>query len=112
VAPDVGGEVARFAFQLLEFGQRKDFDVLVAAGLNQLRRQDAHRAVVGGEGLVELGHRPADGGALLDEVYLDAGVGQVERGLDTGDAAAYHHGGSHDVVTFLFFGHLLLPSSF
>ena len=47
-------------------------------GLDQLGRQRTHRAVVGGERLVELGHVAAQGGRLVDEVDLVAAFGQVE----------------------------------
>ena len=63
-------------------------DVEVPAGLDQLGRQRAHRAVVGGEGLVELRHVTAQGRRLLDEVDLVPPFGKVERALDARDAAA------------------------
>ena len=58
---------------------------------DQLGRDDAHGAVIGGKGLVELGHDPADGGLGLHQVDIKTGIGQVQRGLDAGYAAAYHH---------------------
>ena len=60
------------------------------ADLGHLRRQDARRAVQRREGLVELGHVPADRGLALDQVDLLAGVGQGQRRVDAGDAAADH----------------------
>ena len=65
-----------------------DVDVQVPPGLDQLGGQGAHRAVVGGEGLVELRHVAAEGRRLLDEVDLVAALGEVEGALDAGDAAA------------------------
>jgi hypothetical protein len=53
-------------------------------------RQDAGRAIQGREGLVELGHVPADGRFALDQVDMEARVGDLERRLDAGDAAAHH----------------------
>ena len=53
-----------------------------------LRREDASRAVEGREGLVEHGHVAAYRRVLLDQEDLLAGVGQLEGGLDAGDATA------------------------
>ena len=55
-----------------------------------LRREDAGGAVQRGEGLVELGHVAADGRLALDQVDLLAGLGQRQRRVDAGDAAAHH----------------------
>ena len=63
---------------------------------DHLRRQDAGRAIQRGEGLVELGHVPADGRLALDQVDVVAGVGDLQRALDAGDAAAHHQRGGMD----------------
>ena len=47
-------EVAGTAFEPGELGVGDDLDVEVASGFDQLRRQRAHRTVVGREGLIEL----------------------------------------------------------
>ena len=73
---------------MVDLGVGPERDVRVRADLGHLRRQDAGRAVEGGEGLVELGHVPADGGLALDQIDLLAGVGQGQGGVDAGDAAA------------------------
>ena len=65
-------------------------------GLDHARREDALRAVERGEGLAELAHVAADGGVLLDQDDLVAAVGDVERRLDAGDAAADHQGALGD----------------
>ena len=84
-------EIAGLAADALDVGQGDDLDVLVARALDQLGREDAHGAVAGGEGLVELGHAAADGRRRLDQIDLEAGLGQVQRRLDAGDAGAGHH---------------------
>ena len=94
---DLDVEVAHRAAHLLHLGVGQQGDVLVLAGLGHLGREDAGRAVQGGEGLVELGHVAADAGALLDEVDVVAGVGQLERGLQAGDAAADDQRGRVDL---------------
>ncbi len=59
--PDRGREIAGRTLQLDQLGERQYLNVRIAAGLNQLGREDAERAVVGGKGLVQAGHDPADG---------------------------------------------------
>ena len=63
-------------------------DILVGGGVHHFWGQNTGGAVQGGEGLVQLGHAPADGRLLFHNVHLEPGVGNVQRGLDTGDAAA------------------------
>ena len=57
---------------------------------DHLRGEDAGRAVERGEGLVELGHVPADGPRALHQVDLLVGVGDLEGRLDAGDPPADH----------------------
>ena len=49
-----------------------------------------HAAQSSVEGLVDLRHLPADRRLLLDDIDLVARLGDVERGLDSGDTAADH----------------------
>ena len=85
---DVDGEVAHVARHLVDLAVGHQLDVLVLGAVDHARREDAGRAVDGGEGLVELGHDPADGGLPLDDGHLEPGVGQVEGRLDAGHPAA------------------------
>jgi hypothetical protein len=94
---DGDGEVADVALDLLDLAPGQELDVGMRAGGDHLGGQDAGRAVEGGEGLVELGHVAADRGVLLDEVDLEAGIGQLEGGADAGDAAAHDERGGVDV---------------
>ena len=80
-------KVAWLAFDTLEFGVGHHLDIEVSAALDQLGRENAHRAVVGGESLVQLRHHPADRGALVEQVDFEAGLRQIERGLDTSNAS-------------------------
>ena len=61
-------------------------------GLNHLGGQNTSSAVQGGEGLVQLSHLAADGGLGLHDIYGEAGVSDIQSGLDTGDTAADHQG--------------------
>ncbi len=81
-------EVADVAGDLLDLAVAQQVDVRMPADVRHLGRQDAGRAVERREGLVELGHVAADRRLALDQVDLVAGVGQLERRLDAGDAAA------------------------
>ncbi len=99
---DEGLEIPRRAFQLLELREREDFDVEIAGALDELRGDDAGRAIPGRKGLVQMGHHPADGGGILDQIDLETGIGQVERSLDAGDASSLHEYGT-DFFLLTFF---------
>jgi hypothetical protein len=58
-------EVSRFSGNFPEFAQREQLNITMPADLDQFRRENSHGAVVGGKGLVQLRHDPADGGALF-----------------------------------------------
>ena len=94
LAAHASGEVARITGNVHHFGVRQNFNVEIAPGLDEFRGDGAHRAVVGGEGLVQLRHVPADGGFGFDEIDFEALLGEVEAGLHPGDAAAHDHDGS------------------
>ncbi len=90
LAADVDGEVAHVALHPVDLRVGQYLDVLVLRCVDHARRQDAGRAVDGGEGLVQPGHGAADGGLALDDGDLEARVGQVEGRLDAGHPAADH----------------------
>ena len=89
LAADGHLEVAHIAVHFHDLRVAPQRDVLVGADLGHLRSQNAGRAVQRREGLVELGHVPADGGLTLHEVNLLAGVSQRQGRVDAGDAAAH-----------------------
>ena len=98
---DGGLEIPRRPFQLLEPGEGQDFDIEIAGALDELRGDDAGRAIAGGKGLVQMGHHPADGGRILDQIDLETGIGQVEGSLDAGDAPSLHqYGADFFLLTF------------
>ncbi|KAF5038611.1 hypothetical protein DSECCO2_552430 [anaerobic digester metagenome] len=84
-------EVADVSLNSLDLGIGEEFDPLVPVDIHHLRGKDALRAVQCREGLVELGHPAADGGALLHEVGLDACIRKVECCLHAADTAADDH---------------------
>ena len=61
------------------------------ADLDQLGRQYSHGTVIGGKGLVELGHVASDARRFLDQVNLKTGSGKIERSLDAADASTDNH---------------------
>jgi hypothetical protein len=77
----------------------------VIRALNHLGCKDAHGAVIGREGFVELSHTTADAWVLLYQINPVSHVGEINSRLNSGDAAAY------DEHSFLRQSkHLLLPS--
>jgi len=85
------GEVTRLALHVQHFAVRQQSDIGVPPGLDQLGRDSAHGAVVGGEGLVELGHDAADADVLFHQIHLQAGIGQIEGSLNPCDAGTDNH---------------------
>jgi len=84
-------EVSRLAFDTVNFGMRQDLYVRMPADLDQFGREYSHGAVIGREGLVELGHVAANGGGFLDQIHLEPGGRKIKGGLNAADPAADHH---------------------
>jgi hypothetical protein len=84
-------EITALTLYLIHFCECENLYVWVPADLDQFRRENSHRAVVGGKGLVQLGHVPADTGTFLNQVNLKPGSGKVQRGLDSADPSADNH---------------------
>ena len=91
------GEMARLAFQPLDFGLGENLDVRMLGHLDELGGNQTGGTVVGGEGLVQLGHDPADGDVPFHQVHFVARGRRIQAGLHPGDAAAHHHDGAHFV---------------
>jgi hypothetical protein len=86
------GEVALLPGDRLDRSAGVELDIDVPADLDQLGRDNSHGTFVRGEGLVELGHHPADGRRLLHQMNEETGISQVQCGLHAGDAGTdYHH---------------------
>ena len=54
-------KIARFPFQIDEFRIGEQFNVEMPADLDQFGRNDSHGTVIGGKGLIQLGHESAYG---------------------------------------------------
>ncbi len=86
--PDLHFEIAHRTGDFLQFRVGQQSHVLVLTRFRHLRREDAGRAVERGKRLVKLGHVAADRRFTLHQHHLVTGVGQFQRGLQAGDAAA------------------------
>jgi hypothetical protein len=65
-------EVPPIATDAINIGESNKVDVGVPADLDQLGRDNSHGTLVGGEGLIELGHNPADARGPLHEMHIEA----------------------------------------
>jgi hypothetical protein len=81
-------EISRFTLHPVNVGMCQEHDVRMPAAFEKFWRLDTHGAVIGGEGLIELGHLATDGRRLVNEVDLETGAGKIERSLYTADPAA------------------------
>ena len=61
------------------------------ADLDQFRRKYSHRAVVGGKGLIQLGHMAANAWRFFYQINFKAGSSQIQRCLYAADPAADYH---------------------
>ena len=93
-------EISRLTGDLLNFGKGQNLDVEMPADLDQLGGDDSHRAVVCGEGLVELRHHSAYRGGFFDQINIKTSVGKIERRLHAGDPAANDHNGTNRSIFF------------
>ena len=59
-------EVSDFAFYPVNFSKGHDLYVVLPVDTDQLRREYSHGAVVGGEGLIQLGHLAAEGRRFIN----------------------------------------------
>jgi len=109
-------EASLFPFNTVNFSIAQDFDVWMPADLDQFGREYSDGALIGGEGLIQLGHLAANGGAFVNQINFKARIAKVERGLNTADSPTDNH---HIAKTScreaftklfkLFFFHLLYP---
>jgi len=70
-------EVSRFSFYTVNFGIRQNLYVGMPADLDQFGRKYSDGAIIGGKGLVELGHMAANGRCLFDQANLITRSGKI-----------------------------------
>ena len=83
-------ELAGRAGDLVHLGERVDVHASLERRAREARREAAHGAVLGGEGLAEPRHVAAERRLALDEVHVDAAGRELLGGGHAGDAAADH----------------------
>jgi hypothetical protein len=84
-------KVSCFSFYTVNVSIRQDLYVWMPADLDQFGCKYSYGAVVGGKGLVKLGHMAAYGRCLVNQVYLETRSGKVKRGLNSADPSADNH---------------------
>jgi hypothetical protein len=88
-------EISRFPRDTLHFRKGEYLDVDVPADLDQFWRDNSHGTFVGGKGLVELAHDPANGSGPFHQVDIISGLGQVQGRLHSRDTSAHHQYGPY-----------------
>jgi hypothetical protein len=84
-------EVSCFPFYAVNFGISQDLYIGMPADLDQLGCEYSHGAVIGGKGLVKLGHMAPNARRFLNQVHLKTGSGKIEGGLNTADPSTDNH---------------------
>ena len=90
MSSDGGAEIARFSLKVYYLGVGQDLDVGMPTGIQHTRPQYSYGAIHGGEGFIELSHPSPYGGRFLHQIGLYSGGGEIQRGLNAGDASAYY----------------------
>ncbi len=84
-------EVPCFSFYTVNFSIRQDLYIGMPADLDQFGRKYSNGAVIGGKGLVKLGHMAANGRCLVHQVNFKTRSGKIKRGLNTADSSTHNH---------------------
>jgi len=84
-------KVSCFPDDTIHFSIRQDLYIGMPADLDQFGREYSDGAVIGGKGLVKLGHMAANGRCLVDQVDLKTRRGKIKRGLNTADPSTDNH---------------------
>jgi len=91
-------EISFGSLNLFYFRAGDEIDIQMPADLDQFRRDNSHGTVIGGKGLVQLTHNPADCRGFFDEMNQVSGIGKIEGRLHSGNPSADHHDRSHGFV--------------
>jgi hypothetical protein len=84
-------EVSCLSFHTVNVRVGQDFYVGVPADLDQFGCKNSNGAVVGGKGLVKLGHVATYGRSLVHQIDLEARGSEIKRGLNATDASTDDH---------------------
>jgi hypothetical protein len=88
---DFNFKISLFPGNAFHLGEGQEFNVEMPADLDQFGRENSHGTVIGGEGLVQLGHDPTDGGGSFHKVDIITGISQIQCGLHPGNTSTNHH---------------------
>jgi hypothetical protein len=84
-------KVSCFSFYSVNVSIRQDFYVGMPADLDQFGCKYSYGAVIGGKGLVKLGHMATNGRCLVHQIDLKTRGGKIKRGLDPADPSTDNH---------------------
>jgi hypothetical protein len=74
----------------------------MSTDIHQLGRENSQRAVIGGKGLVKLGHLSADAGQAFHHKSLEPHFRKIQRGLNSRNAASdYKDVSAHILLSLL-----------
>jgi hypothetical protein len=88
---DFDFEIAWGSLDRFQISVGDQLDVHVPADLDQFGRDNSHGTVVGGEGLVQLGHDAPDRWRFFEQVDVISGICQIQGRLHPGDPASDNH---------------------
>ena len=98
LVPHRGPETALLALHTHDLGIGHQLDVGITGHVHHFGSQDAGRTIQSGKGLVQLGHAPADAGLPFHQIHFEAGISDIQRGLDARYPAPYHQGRWRGIV--------------
>ena len=81
-------KATRFPFDIEDVSISENLDIGMVGQFRQLRAHHTGRAIVGGKGLVELGHDTAHIRPFFNQMHLEAGIGDIQGGLNPCNSAA------------------------
>jgi hypothetical protein len=74
----------------------------MSTDIHQLGRENSQRAVIGGKGLIQLGHLPADARQAFHHVGRKPHFRKIQGGLNSRNAASYYKDISAHILLSLF----------
>jgi len=78
------------AFDFLDSGIGEYFNVPMATCIDQFGGHDAHGAIIGGKGLIQLRHGAPDTKLFFEEIDFQARFGKVEGSLNSPNSSTHH----------------------
>ncbi len=84
-------EITGTAIYGIHRGQGHQFNVEMTSRLHKFRGDDAHGAVIGGKGFIQLGHDTANGGIFFHKIYKITRIGKIQGGLNPCNTSADNH---------------------